>query len=111
MPLFLATAQILASASVNLNLLTLIDEQGDLDHGASLQRGGLGHIGGGVTLDAAVVVDELNRYGVQDSQITVIMALGSHRYMTDAEIEERVGTECYSRLRVMNHEYDNPREP
>ena len=55
-----------------------------------------------------VVVDELNRYGVQDSQITVIMALGSHRYMTDAEIEERVGTECYSRLRVMNHEYDNP---
>lgn len=55
-----------------------------------------------------VVVDELNRYGVQDSQITVIIALGSHRYMTPAEIEKRVGTECYSRLKVINHEYDCP---
>ena len=57
-----------------------------------------------------VVVDELNRYGVEDSQITVIMALGSHRYMTPEEIEKRVGSECYRRLRIINHEYDNPAE-
>lgn len=57
-----------------------------------------------------VVVDELNRYGVKDSQITVIIALGSHRYMTPPEIEKRVGAECYSRLKVINHEYDNPAE-
>lgn len=57
-----------------------------------------------------VVVNELNRYGVEDSQITVIIALGSHRYMTPEEIEKRVGSECYRRLRIINHEYDNPAE-
>lgn len=57
-----------------------------------------------------VVVEELNRYGVQDSQITVIIALGSHRYMTPAEIEKRVGHACYTRLRVINHEYNNPEQ-
>lgn len=57
-----------------------------------------------------VVVDELNRYGIQDSQITVIIALGSHRYMTEEEIQQRVGIECYARLRVINHEYQNPEE-
>ena len=57
-----------------------------------------------------VVVDELNHYGVKDSQITVIVALGSHRYMEPEEIEKRVGTECYRRLRIINHEYDNPAE-
>ncbi len=57
-----------------------------------------------------VVVNELNCYGITDEQITVIIALGSHRYMTEDEIRTRVGEECFRRLRVISHEYDDPEQ-
>ncbi|MEA4846334.1 MAG: nickel-dependent lactate racemase [Clostridiaceae bacterium] len=55
-----------------------------------------------------VVVSELNLIGIRDEQITIIMALGSHRFMTEEEICEKIGSNCYNRLRVINHAYDDP---
>jgi nickel-dependent lactate racemase len=40
---------------------------------------------------------------VPDSDITVLMALGTHRYMTEAEMEAKVGSGLYKRLKVINH--------
>lgn len=36
------------------------------------------------------------------------MALGTHRYMTKAEIKAKVGEGVYQRIRVFNHEWQNP---
>jgi nickel-dependent lactate racemase len=54
-------------------------------------------------------VKRLNSVGVVDSQISCIMALGTHRYMTKQEMEAKVGREVYGRIRVFNHEWRNPK--
>ncbi len=51
------------------------------------------------------VVARLNRAGVADSQIQMVMALGSHRPMTEAEIERKVGKDLRRRIRVVNSEF------
>jgi lactate racemase len=51
------------------------------------------------------LLDRLNRAGVADEQISCIMALGTHRYMTEEELESRVGSTIYRRIRVFNHEW------
>ncbi len=50
------------------------------------------------------VLDELNAAGVPDADITVVMALGLHRAMTPAEIEEQVGAAALRRVTVVNHD-------
>lgn len=45
----------------------------------------------------------LNQLGVKDADITVLMALGTHRYMTEAEMKAKVGPVVYKRVRVVNH--------
>jgi nickel-dependent lactate racemase len=50
------------------------------------------------------LLDELQAAGVPDSDITVVLALGLHRPMTEAEMEAAVGTSLYRRLRVVNHD-------
>ncbi|MGQ9598317.1 MAG: nickel-dependent lactate racemase [Anaerolineae bacterium] len=50
------------------------------------------------------VLDELAAAGVPDSQVTVVLALGLHRPMTDAEIRAAVGEEIHRRVRVINHD-------
>lgn len=45
----------------------------------------------------------LNDAGVKDKDVTVLMALGTHRYMTDEEMIEKVGKEMFARLNVVNH--------
>jgi nickel-dependent lactate racemase len=50
----------------------------------------------------------LNRAGVQDNQIECLMALGTHRYMTEEEIAAKVGPAVFKRIRVLNHEWRNP---
>ena len=47
----------------------------------------------------------LNRAGVPDRNIRCIMALGTHRYMTAPEMEDKVGAEVFGRIRVFNHEW------
>jgi lactate racemase len=55
-----------------------------------------------------VVLDEMNAAGVRDGQVTVVIASGTHRAMTDAEIVERFGDEVVKRVAIKNHDYRNP---
>ncbi len=58
-----------------------------------------------VSLILPVLAARLNAAGVRDGDIKIVMALGSHRYMTAAEMRERVGAEMYRRFRVVNSEF------
>ncbi|MGB5985137.1 MAG: nickel-dependent lactate racemase [Desulfobacterales bacterium] len=55
------------------------------------------------------LLGRLNAAGVPDRQIQCIMALGTHRYMSEAEMEAKVGGEVFRRIRVFNHEWRNPK--
>lgn len=50
----------------------------------------------------------LNRAGVPDSNISCIMALGTHRYMSREEMISKVGLDVYRRINVINHEWRDP---
>ena len=50
-----------------------------------------------------VLLDVLNEAGVPDRDVTVIVALGTHRYMTRAEMREHLGDEVCARVSVLNH--------
>ena len=52
-----------------------------------------------------ILLDECNAAGVADDQITVIIALGTHRFMTEAEILAKFGEETVRRVRIKNHPY------
>ncbi len=54
------------------------------------------------------LLERLNRAGVPDGQISCIMALGTHRYMTDKEMKNKVGEQVFRRIRVFNHEWQDP---
>ena len=57
-----------------------------------------------------VLLDEMNNAGVQDSQVTIIIALGTHRFMTREEILQKFGKEVVRRVVVKNHDYKNKLE-
>ncbi|MCG6861136.1 MAG: nickel-dependent lactate racemase [Chromatiaceae bacterium] len=50
----------------------------------------------------------LNAAGVPDARIACIMALGTHRYMSEAEMRAKVGDDLFDRIRVFNHEWRDP---
>jgi len=52
-----------------------------------------------------ILLDELNEAGVEDSQVKIIMALGTHRKMTDSELGRKLGNTVLKRVEVKNHEY------
>ncbi len=52
-----------------------------------------------------ILLDECNAAGVADDQITVIIALGTHRFMTREEILAKFGEETVRRVRIKNHPY------
>lgn len=54
------------------------------------------------------ILDGLNSVGLPDSNISCIMALGTHRYMTEEEMSDKVGEDVYKRIKVLNHEWRNP---
>jgi nickel-dependent lactate racemase len=54
-----------------------------------------------------LLLEELHGAGVSDDQVTVIIALGTHRPMTQAEIDARFGTEVTSRVRVINNPWQD----
>ncbi|HSV31767.1 MAG TPA: nickel-dependent lactate racemase [Atribacteraceae bacterium] len=54
------------------------------------------------------VTAELNAAGVPDGDITVVMALGSHRKMTQTEIIQKLGKGVTSRFTCVNSEFRNP---
>lgn len=49
-----------------------------------------------------VLLDELNAAGVPDNEISGVVALGTHRWMTEAEIAARVGEAVLRRISVTN---------
>ncbi len=51
------------------------------------------------------ILDELNKAGVPDKNITILVALGTHRYMSKEEIECCFGKITSERVRIINHEW------
>ncbi len=51
----------------------------------------------------------LHGAGVPDPNIACIMALGTHRYMTEEEMCAKVGEALFERIRVFNHEWRDQR--
>jgi nickel-dependent lactate racemase len=52
-----------------------------------------------------LLLDEFNAAGVPDENITIIIALGTHRFMTDEEIVQKFGKETASRVTIKNHPF------
>jgi nickel-dependent lactate racemase len=52
-----------------------------------------------------ILLDECNAAGVPDSAVAVIIALGTHRFMTDDEIRVKFGAETLRRVPIVNHPY------
>ncbi len=53
------------------------------------------------------VLAQLNTAGIVDADITIVVALGLHRKMSAAELQEAVGEEIYRRITVLNHDIDD----
>ena len=53
-----------------------------------------------------VLLDELNDAGVPDDEITILIALGTHRPMSEAERAARCGEQVMARVRVENLSQD-----
>jgi nickel-dependent lactate racemase len=49
-----------------------------------------------------LILDELNEAGVNDQDITVIIALGTHRPMDDTECINRFGKDVWERVKIEN---------
>ncbi|MCC7165031.1 MAG: DUF2088 domain-containing protein [Anaerolineae bacterium] len=49
------------------------------------------------------VLKELNKGGIPDTQIQIIVSLGTHRPLTRIDLEKKVGVEILQRVRVYNH--------
>jgi nickel-dependent lactate racemase len=60
-----------------------------------------------VNLILPVLIRKLKEIGVSDGNIKIVMALGSHRYMTEDEMRKRVGKDIYNKYRVVNSEFRN----
>jgi len=55
-----------------------------------------------------ILLDEMNAAGIKDEQITLIIALGTHRFMTDAEILIKFGEAVVNRITIKNHDFKSP---
>jgi lactate racemase len=56
------------------------------------------------------MIDYINNLGVRDEDISVVIALGTHRPSTEAEKLTLVGEEVYSRVKVHDHDCFNKEE-
>ena len=56
------------------------------------------------------LLDYLNRAGIPDSNVTIVIAVGAHRHNTQSEFVELCSEQVCRRVRVVNHDcrdYDN----
>ena len=53
------------------------------------------------------LLGELEKAGVADDHVAVVIALGLHRAMSTAELESAVGTATFRRAQVLNHDPRN----
>lgn len=56
----------------------------------------------------STIVSRLAKIGVKDQDILIVMALGSHRKMTPAEMKIKLGEEIYTRFTCVNSEFRDP---
>jgi lactate racemase len=61
----------------------------------------------GSELYLPLLVDELNRRGIPDRDITILIALGIHRGQTEAEHRKIIGP-LHGRIIVIDHDCDDP---
>ncbi len=54
------------------------------------------------------ILDELRAGGIPDRAIEFLLALGSHRFMTSAEIAAKVGPAIAARYPIHNHDWKDP---
>ena len=59
-----------------------------------------------VSLMLPTVLDRLHSAGVEASDIRIVLAIGTHRPMTDEEVDEKIGKEIVSQYRVFNDSSD-----
>lgn len=57
-----------------------------------------------------ILLDECNAAGIADSNILLVIALGTHRFMTKAEMLQKYGDEVCRRIRIKNHPYKDAAE-
>ena len=55
-----------------------------------------------------ILLSHLLSFGALPKNIVIVAALGSHRYMTEEELKERVGADIYNNYRVINSEFRKP---
>jgi nickel-dependent lactate racemase len=55
-----------------------------------------------------VLLDFLNEAGIPDRDIRIIIASGTHRAMTEAELDMKYGTYVRSRVTIIPHHYKDP---
>jgi len=53
------------------------------------------------------VIDELKKAGIEDSQIRILIASGTHRPMTHKEIIDKFGKAVSSRFKIYNHNWND----
>jgi nickel-dependent lactate racemase len=56
---------------------------------------------------ALPLINELNRLGISDEDIQVIIARGTHRHPTEDEIRDKLGEEVLKRVKVSVHDADD----
>jgi nickel-dependent lactate racemase len=55
-----------------------------------------------------VLLDFLNQNCIPDRDIQIIIASGTHRAMTELELEEKYGAPVMSRVKILPHHYKDP---
>ena len=63
----------------------------------------------GSELYLPLLVDELNRCGIGDADLEILVGLGIHRAQTAAE-HRRIAGDLYGRIRVIDHDCDDPEQ-
>jgi lactate racemase len=54
-----------------------------------------------------VILHEIKESGIENRNIKIIVAIGTHRYLKPEEIQKRVGTEIFKQFNILNSEWKN----
>ena len=57
-----------------------------------------------------LILDELNRAGIPDSAVSIVISSGTHRAMTPPELDQKYGPAVLSRVPIIPHRYKEPSE-
>jgi len=57
-----------------------------------------------------ILLNEMNAAGVPDKNISIVIALGTHRFMTQEEILSKFGEEVVRRIPIYNHPFKDAKE-